>query len=82
MENQGAGSANARGGKKDIVDDDKKDFWDNFGAPEGAAANSGGSGAIKEKSSAIGTAAMRKNGPPDGKRGKEEGWEDDGWEKF
>ncbi|KAH0555945.1 hypothetical protein GP486_006109 [Trichoglossum hirsutum] len=56
------------------VDGDKRDFWDNFGrAPEGGAS----------KPSAIGTAAMKKGGPGGVvAASKDDGWDDDKWDKF
>ncbi|KAI9812712.1 MAG: Zn finger-containing GTPase- Activating Protein for ARF [Pycnora praestabilis] len=61
-----------------VVDDGKREFWDNFGAPSSGVMSGG-------KPSAIGTAAMRKgggSGTGGGAQGKEDGWEDDKWEKF
>ncbi|KAH0544593.1 hypothetical protein FGG08_001242 [Glutinoglossum americanum] len=63
------------------VDGDKRDFWDNFGAPvEGGSASS--------KSSAIGTATMKKGGAAGGggaaasTTAKDDGWDEDKWDKF
>ena len=55
------------------IEPEKKDFWDSFGVAGEERASSMSS--TTSKPSAIGTAAMKKGG-------KEEGWEDDKWEKF
>ncbi|KAI9825101.1 MAG: Zn finger-containing GTPase- Activating Protein for ARF [Thelocarpon impressellum] len=75
VEGQDGAQRGARG-QQAPLDESKKDFWDSFG---GAGAAAGGESAPKP--SAIGTAAMRKGGGS-GSKGKEEGWEDDKWEKF
>ncbi|KAI9780532.1 MAG: Zn finger-containing GTPase- Activating Protein for ARF [Geoglossum umbratile] len=57
-------------GKYANIDNDKRDFWDNFGAGEGSGA----------KPSAIGTAAMKKGGST--ANSKDDGWDEDKWDKF
>ncbi|KAI9866293.1 MAG: Zn finger-containing GTPase- Activating Protein for ARF [Trichoglossum hirsutum] len=61
-------------GKYASVEGDKREFWDNFGR-----ATEGGS----NKPSAIGTAAMKKGGPGgSAAASKDDGWDEDKWDKF
>lgn len=76
-------AASATSSRTKGIEPEKKDFWDAFGAPA-----SGGQGQGQGRGGgAIGTAAVRKagagRGVPAGKEpGKEDGWGEDGWEKF
>ena len=56
------------------IDNDKRDFWDNFGAA-GESSSS--------KPSAIGTTTMKKGGTGGSTaNSKDEGWDEDKWDKF
>ncbi len=91
VENQGANETRSPPlGYLESVDDDKRDFWENFGGAAGTTSRPSGTafgmgaGVGGSKPSAIGTAAMRKGGAGvvGGKGKKEEGWDDDKWENF
>lgn len=53
-------------------DDERSDFWDNFGEPVVEKE--------KEKHSALGTGAVKKG--PQGSGMKKDDWDDDNWDKF
>ena len=62
----GKGGGAVRGGNSKLATEpERKDFWDTFGSPDASTA------VPEKKSSAIGTAAMRKGGA------KEDSWGDD-----
>ncbi|KAI9889588.1 MAG: Zn finger-containing GTPase- Activating Protein for ARF [Vezdaea aestivalis] len=69
VQNQG-GNSRGVGAKKDIMDNDKRGFWDSFGTPEEVHLFP-----KPEKPSAIGTAAMRK-GPSETNKKNDEWGED------
>ncbi|KAI9854075.1 MAG: Zn finger-containing GTPase- Activating Protein for ARF [Vezdaea acicularis] len=81
VDTQGAGGTSGlrRTQRSAPIDESKKDFWDSFGAPDEPL----GAPEQKSKPNSIGTAAMRKGGiGATGGKKKDEGWEEDGWEKF
>lgn len=61
---------------RDTVDPDKRDFWDSFAAAAEERSST------TSKTSAIGTAAMRKGGYGPTGGVKKENWDEDKWEKF
>ena len=71
VESQDEHAGNPAGNKRN-AEPERKDFWDNFGAPV--------AGAQHDKSSTIGTSAVKKGdsgGVGDKDKGREEGWGDE-----
>ncbi|KAI9719655.1 MAG: hypothetical protein M1812_003426 [Candelaria pacifica] len=87
-ENKSSSTVSRSRGAYGTVDEEKRDFWDNFGGAAETSKPSGTGLGGGSKPSAIGTAAMRKGGGGTGKVAgvgvgkKDEGWEDDKWENF
>lgn len=72
---EGAGTSTSGSGSRSVAEPERREFWDSFGGTAGEEAGVTSKVGAVGKGSAIGTAAVRKGG-------KEEGWDEDRWEKF